>query len=455
MAERGSPTLRQGARPYTPPSRAEIVSPVNEGVMGRAPPSYRPRSPAAARIILRRPRDATQLALPGRKDSRGASTHTTIVFSEAPTKSSALETSHLARLSLLESQWRRLLTLGVLVPVVGQDHLEYPSAEHAYQAAKLGFLRGGSFKSIAERRRTLLDIRTSWKVARDIGAWELDPLLEAAAWDLARGDILRALMYQRYAKDETLRSVLRETEDLCLRYALPPEQQMGHDSSWWGCRLNAGEKWEGDNALGAVWMELRGGSAPAPAPASAPAPRGDSDSAPAFAPRGVSAREPAWLVAGVPRPLVRAPRQINAVFIGLRRGTDILVCRPGAALPYPGRDGIRDRGWHLPGGCVDPGESGTFADTGRREFEEEIGVPPPRLAKLVKDVVWQDRRNPANGIRFCLLSLPAGSLWDAPKSSEEMEEIRWIPQRTLARGGEKVRAVAGLLARTFIVPKRK
>jgi 8-oxo-dGTP pyrophosphatase MutT (NUDIX family)/predicted NAD-dependent protein-ADP-ribosyltransferase YbiA (DUF1768 family) len=308
-----------------------------------------------------------------------------------------------------------------MVPVRGPDSLEYPTAEHAYQAAKLGYLRNfEGTDDLARHRTALLDIRTSWKAAREIGVRVLDPLLNAGAWDRARPKILGDLATQRYSADGALRRVLHETRGVTLRYAMAPEHQEGLDAPWWGCRRNVKGRWDGRNALGQVWMGLR------------------------------RTRR----AAAVPR-LVPEERRINAVFVALRLGTDILVCRPGAALHYPGRDGIRDRGWHLPGGCVDPGETGTFADTGRREFEEEVGARVPSAAKLVKDEVWRDRRNPQNDIRFCLLSLPAGSAWDAPRRSEEMEEIRWLPQRTLARGGETIRAVAALLARTFIVPRRR
>jgi 8-oxo-dGTP pyrophosphatase MutT (NUDIX family) len=128
----------------------------------------------------------------------------------------------------------------------------------------------------------------------------------------------------------------------------------------------------------------------------------------------------------------------------------VLVCRPRARSGTPKRERDNYRGWHLPGGRVDPGEAGTFDDTGRREFEEEVGVPLPGARAVTR--TWQDSRNSWNVVRLCIVEI-GWDAWDPPTSSKEMEEIRWLPQADLIAGGSRIRDIASYLARAFLERK--
>lgn len=145
---------------------------------------------------------------------------------------------------------------------------------------------------------------------------------------------------------------------------------------------------------------------------------------------------------------ITAPRPppIWSSFVALRRGGSVLMCRPRPELLF------RDRGYHLPGGCTDPGEDGEFATTGAREFEEEIGVAPPTDPSgrqiVTIPYIWRDPHNPRNAVRLAVAW--TDSSWDPPPCSDEMAQNRWVPLSEILKPVDPIRPIAKRMAWMFL-----
>ena len=87
------------------------------------------------------------------------------------------------------------------------------------------------------------------------------------------------------------------------------------------------------------------------------------------------------------------------------------------------------RGWELPGGIVERGE--TVTEALRREICEESGIlsEPERLTGVYQNLTEKDGYGPLEGMKipprvnFTFVCRYAGG---EPKASEESEDVRWV-----------------------------
>jgi predicted NUDIX family NTP pyrophosphohydrolase len=94
---------------------------------------------------------------------------------------------------------------------------------------------------------------------------------------------------------------------------------------------------------------------------------------------------------------------------------EVLIIHPGG--PYFSRKNVGV--WSIPKGECEPGEE--FVATARREFEEEVGCPPPDGVPIELGEVRQ-----RNGKRVVAFALPADESIDFVGSNEF--EIEWPPR---------------------------
>lgn len=112
----------------------------------------------------------------------------------------------------------------------------WPTAEHAYQAAKF------DDEEIIERIRQA----SSAHLAKKIGN---DPMLQdkvRADWQEIKHDIMEEILRAKLAQHEYVQKKLRESRGMLL-------VEDSHRDAHWG----RGESWDGENWLGKTWMKLR------------------------------------------------------------------------------------------------------------------------------------------------------------------------------------------------------
>ena len=115
------------------------------------------------------------------------------------------------------------------------DDLEYPSSEHAYQAAK----------TIHSDQKYEIQAAPGPGAAKRLGRHvELRP-----GWEQIKDDCMRRIVRAKFS-DPSLRSVLLQTGDAFLI-----EGNTWGDK-YWGC-INIFGGWHGQNRLGQILMEIR------------------------------------------------------------------------------------------------------------------------------------------------------------------------------------------------------
>lgn len=115
---------------------------------------------------------------------------------------------------------------------VEYDGLEYPSTEHAYQAAKT--------EDPAQRRR----IR---EVQKPGEAKRLGKQVKMRTdWEKIKIDVMRDLVRQKFSKHKDLREKLLETGDAYI------EETNSWNDTFWGVCKGKGQNW-----LGKILMEVR------------------------------------------------------------------------------------------------------------------------------------------------------------------------------------------------------
>ena len=102
-----------------------------------------------------------------------------------------------------------------------------------------------------------------------------------------------------------------------------------------------------------------------------------------------------------------------------------LVCKDGLVLV------IRNprRGWEMPGGTVEQGE--TITDALKREIYEESGIrcEPERLTGIYQNLVSKDGYGPLDGMRIppiINLAFICRYIDGKESISEESEDVRWV-----------------------------
>ena len=118
------------------------------------------------------------------------------------------------------------------------DGVEYPTVEHAFQAAKT--LDGGW------REKVRLKEHPKW--ARETGRSKSFPVREG--WERIREEVMRGLLRQKFSDPRQARQLLSTR-----RRRLVEGNHWG-DRYWGMCRDEAGE-WVGENRLGELLMEVR------------------------------------------------------------------------------------------------------------------------------------------------------------------------------------------------------
>lgn len=112
----------------------------------------------------------------------------------------------------------------------------WPTAEHAYQAAKF------DDEEVVERIRQA----SSAHLAKKIGN---DPMLQdkvRADWQEIKHAIMEEILRAKLAQHEYVQKKLRESRGMLL-------VEDSHRDPHWG----RGENWNGENWLGQIWMKLR------------------------------------------------------------------------------------------------------------------------------------------------------------------------------------------------------
>lgn len=113
------------------------------------------------------------------------------------------------------------------------EELVYPSVEHGYQAAKWSH----------DKRTQFLDISAG--EAKRLG--KLAPNFDGKKWNKKKVEIMRALVFQKFLNNPTLKMMLLNMEG----YRLAERNSWG--DTFWGTN----EKGEGENNLGKILMNVR------------------------------------------------------------------------------------------------------------------------------------------------------------------------------------------------------
>ena len=124
-------------------------------------------------------------------------------------------------------------------PCIVYHHGEkYPSAEHAYQAAKYPF---------SERKPFLFQPQNiSAGEAKKLGNKRDIPGFESSGWDYMKYDIMLSIVFSKFAENKDLREKLIDTGD---RYL---EETNHWGDTYWGVYDK-----EGANKLGLILMKIR------------------------------------------------------------------------------------------------------------------------------------------------------------------------------------------------------
>ena len=131
----------------------------------------------------------------------------------------------------------RFLSNFAMAPVT-LDGVEYPSVEHAYQAAKT--LDAGERQMILQASTPALAKKMSRKLSR------------RPDWPEVKVDIMRELLRQKFQGHPDLRELLVATGEAEL-----VEGNTWHDNFWGSCRCSKCATSPGQNWLGRLLMEMR------------------------------------------------------------------------------------------------------------------------------------------------------------------------------------------------------
>ncbi len=153
---------------------------------------------------------------------------------------------YLDELSVLDT----FAALTVRVPWgLNNGNLEFPTAEHAYQAAKFVY-------AVPSDKRTEPPCREAFKAYHMIcgarsphEAKELGQRFKAFRdpdWDLKKLSIMKSVSLAKYLDHEIVRKVLAQTKDR-------PIVEKSPDNPFWGW----GRDRKGLNKQGLIWMEIR------------------------------------------------------------------------------------------------------------------------------------------------------------------------------------------------------
>ncbi|MCR5460079.1 MAG: NUDIX hydrolase [Acetatifactor sp.] len=109
-----------------------------------------------------------------------------------------------------------------------------------------------------------------------------------------------------------------------------------------------------------------------------------------------------------------------------------LVCREGLVLLM--RNPLR--GWELPGGTVEQGE--TIIEALKREIYEESGIlcEPERLTGIYQNLTVKDGYGPLDGLKIppiVNLAFACRYVSGEATTSEESEEVRWVTPEEAVR----------------------
>jgi len=121
-------------------------------------------------------------------------------------------------------------------PVVYRG-IQYPSSEHAYQAAKVG-----EHPKWDMLKRNLAQIQSPGKVKRISRSLRLRP-----NWEEKKVSIMRDIVRAKFQQNEQLGRLLQDTDTAVLQ-----EGNTWGDTFWGICKGN------GENWLGRILMEVRG-----------------------------------------------------------------------------------------------------------------------------------------------------------------------------------------------------
>lgn len=112
----------------------------------------------------------------------------------------------------------------------------YPTAEHAYQAAKF------DQETVVERIRNAPSAHESKKLGND-------PVLQHLVrpnWQEVKHAIMEEILRAKLAQHEYVQKKLRASRGMLL------VEDSHHDDHW-----GRGENWDGENRLGKIWMKIR------------------------------------------------------------------------------------------------------------------------------------------------------------------------------------------------------
>ena len=154
------------------------------------------------------------------------------------------------------ADWRKYLSNFAPVPVEVDGEV-FPSAEHAFQAAKYkcstapdlarAFLRGGAVGALAP---------VEAKRAGGKGGMKLrGAVLDQKAWLAKRDATMRKILEARARSDARFRAILSRTDELNI-YLLHFERQ-GAKAYWGGCGGTGSDPVKGANRLGELMMDVR------------------------------------------------------------------------------------------------------------------------------------------------------------------------------------------------------
>lgn len=129
--------------------------------------------------------------------------------------------------------FRFLSNFYILKNGVTFEELNFPSVEHAYQAAKWPF----------NKRVQLTECTAGY--AKKLG--RMAPNFNAKKWNKNKVELMRSLVFQKFQNNPELRKMICEMEG----YKLSERNSWG--DTFWGTN----EKGEGENQLGQILMNVR------------------------------------------------------------------------------------------------------------------------------------------------------------------------------------------------------
>ena len=134
------------------------------------------------------------------------------------------------------------ISVGEDFPVECMRGLTFPSVEHAFQAAKLGFSSGDPGAKLQELRSPIPPVLA--KKAGTRAAWtRFGLVLDTAAWGEACLDVMERLVAARAASDPRFVEIATRAGEL---------RHYERFGGFWGCRRAKTGEWVGENHLGKI-----------------------------------------------------------------------------------------------------------------------------------------------------------------------------------------------------------